>query len=227
MKDIVENLINFKDLGYKDFHSKLMPTVSKDKIIGVRIPILKKYAKEIYKLGDYNDFLRELPHNYYEENNLHAFIIAEIKDYNECINLTEKFLPYIDNWATCDTFLPKCFFKNKSDLLNRIRVWINSNHVYTVRFAIKLLMSLFLDCDFKEEYLSLVASVKSEEYYVRMMIAWYFQTAISKKYDSAIVYLEKGILDAWTHNKAIQKSIESYRIKKEQKEYLKKLKKQA
>ena len=222
--DINKRLQSLRDENYKNFHSKLMPTVSEDKIIGIKIPILKQYAKEIAKNQAIGEFLKDLPHAYYEENNLHAFIIASEKDYQKCIVSVEEFLPYIDNWATCDSLIPKCFKKNKDKLLSKILVWIKTNHTYTVRFAIKLLMSLYLDENFKEEYLELVSNVRSNEYYVNMMIAWYFQTALTKQYDSAIKYLVDKKLPVWVHNKAIQKSIESFRISEDKKQYLKSLK---
>ena len=220
-EEIQEKLFEFKDLKYKEFHSKLIPTVSTDKIIGVRVPVLRKFAKDFSKDAKSREFLKILPHRYYEEDNLHAFIIEEIKDFKTAICETEKFLPYIDNWATCDMFFPKVFRKNKSSLLPYMKKWINSDKTYTVRYAIGLYMKLFLHDDFKEEYMEKVSSVKSEEYYIKMMVAWYFATALSNQYEIAIKYLKENRLDKWTHNKAIQKAIESNRIPKETKDYLK------
>ena len=222
---IKKKLLSFQDLGYKEFHSKLMPTIDKERIIGVRVPIIRKYAKELFKSGNYVNFLNDLPHYYYEENNLHAFIIEQIEDYNLCILEIERFLPFIDNWATCDMLTPKCFNKNKIDLYNKIKSWIKSNDVYAVRYAIKTLMTFYLDKDFKLEQLELIQSIKSEEYYIKMAIAWYMATALAKQYDSAIKVIKSNNLDNWVHNKSIQKAIESYRIDNETKKYLKSLKK--
>jgi len=216
--NIEKKLFEMQDLKYKEFHSKLMPNINPDLIIGVRIPELRKFAKEIYLATDFSDML---PHTYYEENNLHAFLIEQIEDFNTALLKTEKFLPYIDNWATCDSFLPKAFKKNKEKLLPKIYEWIKSEHTYTVRYAIGLLLKLFLDDDFKKDYPELVAKVKSEEYYINMMIAWYFATALAKQYNDTIPYIEKRKLPAWIHNKTIQKAIESNRITKETKAYLK------
>ena len=223
ISEIRKALLEMQDISYKEFHSKLMPTINPDVIIGVRTPVLRKYLKEI-KNEDTNTFLNDLPHKYYEENNLHAFLIAEIKDFDDCIKELDKFLPFIDNWATCDCLKPKFFKKNRDKLLIKIKEWIKSNDTYTVRFAIGMLMTHFLDEDFKEEYLKTVASVTSDEYYINMMIAWYFATALAKQYDSAFPYIENKILPDWVHNKTIQKAVESYRISDSQKKVLKALK---
>ena len=217
---IKKKLFELQDLGYKEFHSKLMPNIPKEKIIGIRVPVLKDLAKSIK--DDILEFMENLPHEYYEENNLHAFLIAGIEDYDKCIYELERFLPYIDNWATCDSLRPKCFSVNKDKLPDKIREWIKSSHSYTVRFSIEMLMVHFLDDNFKKEYSDMVAAVKSDDYYVNMMIAWYFATALAKQYDSVIPYIEEKKLDKWVHNKAIQKSIESNRIFN--KDYLRKLK---
>lgn len=222
--NIQKELFKLQDTDYRDFHTKLMPKVDKETIIGIRIPVLRKFAKDYFKSGQFEDFLKELPHKYYEENNIHAFLIEQIKDFETAINEVEKFLPYINNWATCDCFQPKVFKKNKEKLLCHIRNWMRSDKTYTVRYGINQLMTHFLDDDFREEYQLLVVNVKSEEYYINMMRAWYFATALTKQYDSAIKIIEAKKLDAWTHNKAIQKACESYRIIPETKEYLKKLK---
>lgn len=224
MTDIQKQLFAMQDLEYKAFHSKLMPTVDEDKIIGIRIPILRKFANNFAKTDKAKMFVEDLPHTYYEENNLHAFVLEKEKDFDTAIRLTEEFLPYIDNWATCDMFSPKIFKKHKAEILPYAKKWMKSGHTYTIRYGIGILMNLFLDEDFDEKYLELVASVKSEEYYVNMMIAWYFATALAKRYESAVKYIEQKRLDKWTHNKAIQKAVESYRVPKETKEYLKTLK---
>lgn len=206
---------------YREFSSSLMPTVEKSKVIGIRIPILRQYAKG---LEDYGDFLNELPHEYFEENNLHAFLIEREKDFDRCIELIDTFLPYIDNWATCDSMKPKTLKKEPEKLLKYIKKWIQSKYVYAVRYAINLLMSFYLDGNFDKEYLEIVASVKSNEYYINMMRAWYFATALAKRYQETLPYIENYALDTWTHNKTIQKATESLRIAKEQKQYLKTLK---
>ena len=217
-----EELFKLQDKKYQELQYKIIPNV--DNIIGVRTPELRKLAKKLVKENNYKSFLEELPHKYFDENQLHAFIISELKDFNECIDYTNKFLPYIDNWATCDQMSPKVFKKNKDNLLKEIKVWIKSKETYTIRFAIGMLMSYFLDEDFDKKYLELVSKIKSKEYYVNMMIAWYFATALAKQYDEAIKYIENNKLDVWVHNKTIQKAIESYRITEQQKEYLRALK---
>lgn len=219
---ITEHLFSLQDLGYRDFQARLMPTIDKETIIGVRTPALRKFAKQIAKTGDAAAFISQLPHKYYEENNLHAFIVEQIADYDEAIRQTERFLPYIDNWATCDSFSPKIFKKHTTELLDNVKVWIKSTHTYTCRFGIEMLMSFYLDDLFKPEYAEMVASVRSDEYYVKMMIAWYFATALTKQYDATIGYITGKRLDVWCHNKTIQKAIESYCISDEQKAFLKK-----
>ena len=219
-----KRLFEMQDIKYRDFNSKLIPTVNKNTIIGVRTPDLRKLAKELISHPDVSVFLDSLPHTYYEENNLHAFLIEQITDYNICIRQVNRFLSYIDNWATCDSFMPKIFKKEPKRTLCNIKFWISSTDTYVVRFGIGMLMRLFLDNDFSAEYLKLVSEIKSEAYYVNMMIAWFFATALVKQYDSAIVFLEKKCLPVWTHNKTIQKARESFRITKEKKEYLNTLK---
>ncbi len=219
--DILKELFKLQDLKYKDFHSKLMPDIDKELVIGVRVPDLRKLAKEFFKEKESREFIENLPHKYYEENNIHAFVVEQIKDFNEAVCETERFLPYVDNWATCDMFLPKVFKKHKEELLVKITEWIKSDKPYVVRYAIVLLMKLYLDEDFKEEYLNMVASVKIEHYYVKMAIAWYFATALAKQYAFAVKYITDKKLEKWTHNKAIQKAIESRVIAKDIKEYLK------
>lgn len=223
MTDIQKLLFRVADEGYKKFNSALIPTVDPQTVIGVRTPELRKYAREIAKTPAAADFLRTLPHAYYEENNLHAYIIEGIKDFGEALSETERFLPYIDNWATCDTFTPKAFKKRPEELLVKIREWLGGGHTYTVRYAIGLLMSLYLDEAFDPEYPALVAAVKSEEYYINMMIAWYFATALAKQKDAALVYLTERRLSPWVHNKTIQKAVESNRIDGEFKTFLKSL----
>ncbi len=224
MTDIQQKLFKMQDLEYKKFHSGLMPQTNPDTIIGVRTPLIRSMIKEL-DIEDVEKFLNsKLPHLYYEENNLHVFLISKIKNYDDCINELEKFLPYIDNWATCDSLRPVCFNKNKDNLLIKIDSWIKSRHTYTVRFAIEMLMIHFLDKDFQEDYLTKVAQIKSDEYYVNMMIAWYFATALAKQYNSTVKILENRRLSTWIHNKTIQKALESFRITDEQKKYLRSLK---
>ena len=221
--DLHKELKKLQDLKYRDMQVKIIPTVEPSSIIGVRTPELKAMAKEILKSGDYEDFLKDLPHIYFEENQLHAFIISGMKDADECFEELEKFLPYVDNWATCDQMSPKVFKKRKDELLKRIKVWIASDETYTIRFGVGMLMEHFLDDDYDVKYASMVAKIRSDEYYVNMMIAWYFATALAKQYETIVPFIEKKKLDKWTHNKAIQKSVESYRITDEQKAYLKTL----
>ena len=224
MNKIIEDLLKLQDNKYKEFQSKLIPTSNVDTFIGVRTPELRNYAKDLIKTNSYKDFINELPHKYFDENQLHAFIISELKDYDECIKNINIFLPYVDNWATCDQMSPKIFKKNKDKLIEEINKWIKSSKTYTIRFGIGMLMQYYLDEDFKKDYLKLVSKIKSKEYYVNMMIAWYFATALAKQYKDTIPYIENKVLDPWTHNKTIQKALESNRITKEQKEYLRELK---
>ena len=219
-----ELLFQLQDKGYRDFHSKLIPTIPVETIIGVRIPTIRKLAKEYGKDPESLEFLKQLPHAYYDENILHALLVAEIKDYEVCVKEVECFLPYVDNWAVCDIFSPKVFRKNKDKLIEKIKKWAASEHPYTCRFGMEMLMTHFLDEDFRVEYLEIPAAVHSGEYYVNMMIAWFYATALAKQWDAAVGYIEKKCLDPWTHNKTIQKARESYRITREQKEYLKTLK---
>ena len=224
MEKIENELFKLQDKKYQEVQAKLIPTRNPNTIIGVRTPELRKYAKDLLKNNEYKEFLKELPHKYFDENQLHAFIISGIKDYDECINYVNQFLPYIDNWATCDQMSPKIFKKNHDILLKEIKNWIKSKETYIIRFGIGMLMQHFLNEDFDPEYLELVSNIKSKEYYVNMMIAWYFATALAKKYEVTISYIENKKLDVWCHNKTIQKAIESYRITPEQKEYLRSLK---
>ena len=221
---MIEELFKLQDIKYREVQVKTITNIDSDTIIGVRTSDLRKMAKELYKSNNYKEFLEDLPHKYFEENQIHAFIIFEIKDYDECIKELNKFLPYIDNWATCDQGISKIFKKHTDELLKEIKIWIKSKHTYTIRFGISSLMRYYLDDKFKPEYLEMVSKIRSDEYYVNMMIAWYFATALAKQYNDAIKYLENNKLDKWTHNKTIQKAIESYRITNEQKEYLRSLK---
>lgn len=219
-----ELLFQLQDKGYRDFQSKLIPTIPAETIIGVRIPAIRKLAKEYGKDPESVEFLKQLPHTYYDENILHALLVAEVKDYEVCVKEVERFLPYVDNWAVCDIFSPKVFRKNKDKLIDKIIEWTASSHPYICRFGMEMLMTHFLDEDFRVEYLEVPAAVHSKEYYVNMMIAWFYATALAKQWDATIGYIEDQRLDTWTHNKTIQKARESYRITPEQKEYLKTLK---
>lgn len=222
--EIREELFRMQDVEYRDFQSKLIPNVDVTYFIGVRTPALRGYAKQLSKRDDISGFLEELPHRYFDENQLHAFLLSEMKDYRQCVKEVDKFLPYVDNWATCDQMSPKIFRKNRPELLKQIRKWLRSDRTYTIRFGIGMLMEHFLDADFDPEYPEMVAKLRSDEYYINMMIAWYFATALAKQYEAVLPFIENRRLDTWTHNKAIQKSVESRRITPEQKEYLKSLK---
>ena len=226
MESIQSRLLSMQDTAYRDFNAKLIPTVDPKLMIGIRTPLLRKLAKDLFKTEPKQAaaFMQTLPHRYFEENNLHAFLIENIKDFDTAIAETERFLPFIDNWATCDSFSPSIFKKYPDAVYQKILTWIQSAHTYTVRYAINLLLSNYLDEMFKPEMLDLVASVKSEEYYINMMIAWYFSFALIKQYDAALPYIKKQTLDPFTHNKTIQKAIESRRIPAEIKDYLRTLK---
>ena len=237
MTSIQKELYKLQDKKYKDFQKNLIPTVEKESIIGVRTPDLKKYAKELSKDKSIDKFLNDLPHKYFDENQLHAFILSEEKDFDTCVKNVNNFLPYIDNWATCDQLSPKCFKKNKDELLKYISKWIKSKKAYTIRFAIEMLMSHFLDEDFDKKYLEMVSKIKfkskfknidvkldPDKYYVEMMIAWYFATALAKQYEDAMPYIKKKTLIPWTHNKTIQKAKESFRVSDAHKRELEKLK---
>ena len=224
IKEIRQGLFALKDEKYKEFQKKLIPTVDENTVIGVRTPVLRKYAKDVSGTPGAVIFMQTLPHEYYEENNLHGMLIETMKDYDECIAYLDEFLPYVDNWATCYLISPRVFKKHKDELLVKIKEWMASDRVYTIRFGMEMLMTHFLDEDFKPEYLGMAADVHSEEYYVNMMIAWFFATALAKQYEASLPYIENHCMDRWTHNKTIQKAIESYRITDEQKRYLKSLK---
>ena len=212
-----KQLFELQDLKYRDFHSKLMPETDKETVIGIRTPVLREFAGT----SEAEAFLRQLPHRYYEENNLHMMLITGIKDYEKCMEEIQRFLPCIDNWATCDYPAPKCFARHKDQVLEEAKRWISSGETYVIRYGIGMLMRLFLDEDFSSEYLEMAAAVQSQEYYVNMMIAWYFATALAKQWDATVPYIEQHKLSDWVHRKTVQKAVESYRITPEQKEYLK------
>lgn len=221
--NITAFLLSHKDASYRDFTCKLIPNISKDSIIGVRTPVLRKYAKDIHTTQEADLFLQSLPHSFLEQNHLHAFLIEQEKDICKALKLTENFLPYVDNWATCDCFRPKIFKKHLDTVYENILIWIKSDHVYTKRYAIGVLLSFYLDSHFDIEHLKLVSDIKSDKYYINMMIAWYFATAIAKQPKHAIPYIEQRKLDKWTHNKAITKACESFRVDDNTKSYLKTL----
>ena len=224
IEEIRKELFALQDEKYRAFQVKLFPTLNPESIIGVRTPDLRSYAKKLLKQEEIAEFLSDLPHRYFDENQLHAFIISEMKDYERCIGEVKSFLPYVDNWATCDQMSPKVFKKHLPELLVCIIEWIRSDETYTIRFGVGMLLEHYLDDAFSLEYPEMVAGLRSSEYYVNMMIAWYFSTALAKQYEVILPFIENRRLDTWTHNKAIQKALESYRITPEQKEYLKGLK---
>ena len=224
MTTIRQRLLALQDLPYREFHLPLIPNVPPEKVIGIRTPVLRALAKELSGTPEAAAFLEALPHEYYEENNLHGFLLCRIRDYHECVRQIDRFLPCVDNWATCDSISPACFGRDPEALERDIRRWIASGRTYTVRFGLRCLMNHFLDERFRPEHLDLAASVRSEEYYVNMMTAWFFATALAKQYGAALPFLENRVLDPWVHNKTIQKARESFRITPEQKEYLKTLK---
>ena len=223
---ITQGLRKLKDENYRAFHAKLIPEIPYETIIGVRTPALRSYAKQVAKLPEAETFIQELPHTYYEENNLHGALLSLLyrKDIEEFLEQLERFLPYVDNWATCDMLSPKIFKKFLPRVYEKVIEWLKSDHTYTVRFGIVTLLGYYLDDAFEPEMLDLVASVKSEEYYIKMAVAWYFSIALVKQYDITIPYIEKQVLEPWTHNKSIQKAIESRRISTEKKQYLRGLK---
>ena len=221
--EILQRLKDMQDITYRGFQAKLVPTVDKENIIGVRIPDLRKLAKEFSKREDIDDFLTALPHKYYDENQLHALIICLTKDYTKCLEQFKAFLPYIDNWAVCDQSMPKTFKKHRDELLPQIYEWLESKQTYTVRFGIKALMDCFLDDAFDVKYPTRIAQIKTDEYYIHMMVAWYFATALAKQYDAIVPFFETPVLEKQTHNKAIQKARESYRVTPEHKDHLKTL----
>lgn len=225
MTDIVSQLFALQDKEYAEFQSKLLPTVPRETIIGVRTPELRRMAKQVSKTPDAQEFLQTLPHRYFDENQLHAFVLCEEKEFDRCIALLGQFLPYVDNWATCDQLSPKCLKKHTQELLQYTRKWMASDHIYTIRFGIGMLMRYFLDEAFIPKYLKWVADIQSQEYYIRMMQAWFFATSLAKQWEATLPYIEQHRLHPWTHDKTIQKAIESYRITDEQKALLKTLRK--
>ncbi|MBR4462922.1 MAG: DNA alkylation repair protein [Erysipelotrichaceae bacterium] len=218
-----DRLMEVKDDAYREFQIKLVPNIAPETILGVRTPEMRKIAKEVFGSPDRDAFLNDLPHRYYEENLIHFFVISMIRDFDECVQAVETFLPYVDCWPVSDQATPKSFAKNHQKVLPYIRKWIASDHVYTARFGIRMLMNEFLNEDFHKEYLELVANKKGEDYYLKMMVAWYFATALAKRYDETVPYFEDRRLDDWVHKKAIQKAVESFRVTDEHKEYLKSL----
>lgn len=220
---VKNELFSLSDSKFAAFHSRLIPNISPESIIGVRTPVLREYAKKIYGTEIAEEFLKTLPHSFYDENNLHAFLIEKISDYKCLIYELDRFLPFIDNWATCDMLSPKVFAQHRKELSAKVPEWLSSDRTYTVRFGVRMLMLHFLTDDFSPEYPKIIAGLKSTQYYVNMMRAWYFAEALAKQYDEIIPFLENRILDEWTHNKAIRKAIESCRITEEQKNYLRKL----
>ena len=224
MKNDIESMLYaLVDNVYRDFNSKLIPNISTEKIIGVRTPVLRKFAKDMIRLGMEGDFIKRLPHKYFEENQLHAFILSDLKDFEIAVKEVDRFLFYVDNWATCDQMSPKIFIKNTDKLLNYIKKWIKSKHTYMVRFGVLCLMRYFLDDRFDIKYSDMVANINSKEYYVNMMRAWYFATAAAKQFDIVLPYFQKDKIDEWTRQRAIQKALESYRVTDEHKQKLRAL----
>ena len=222
--DIQRRLFALADPVYRDFQCRLTPSITKERVIGVRTPALRALARELRGTDEAAAFLRALPHEYYDENNLHGYLISELGDYDEAVAAVDAFLPQVDNWATCDGLSPRVFRKHRAELWNKIPEWLASDRTYTERFGIGMLMNHFLDADFRPEALTRAAVLRSDEYYVNMMIAWFFATALAKQWDAALPYLTQRRLDRWCHNKTIQKAVESYRITDEQKAYLRTLK---
>lgn len=222
--DITQQLFAMQDKEYRDFHAHLLPTVERDNIIGIRVPMIKAFASKLYKASAYSDFLSALPHDYFDENALHAQIINLIKDYDECMTELERFLPFVDNWAVCDALKPKVFKAHSPEVEAKAYEWLNSDKTYTVRYAINAFMSLTEPYAFKYEHMQKISALRSDEYYIKMMQAWYFAEALTKNYDTAVLFIKDNKLDKWTHNKAIQKARESYRISPETKAYLNTLK---
>ena len=221
MNELQQKLFGMRDAAYAAFIAKLTPGFPPSHFIGVRVPLLRTFARSFAKEDAASQsFLSHLPHSYYEEDMLHGMLISLVKDYDRCLDLTDRFLPYVDNWAVCDTLSPKVFAKHKAQLLENILRWSSSSHTYTCRFGLRMLMTHFLDEDYKPEYLEIAAGVHSEEYYVNMMVAWYFATALAKQWEAVIPYIEERRLTQWCHNKSIQKAVESNRITPEQKDHL-------
>lgn len=224
MSPLLQSLFALRDEAYAAFHSRLIPTVDPSLVIGIRIPVLRKFAKEYYKNPEHEVFLNALPHRFYDENMLHTLLLSQMNDFDACLEAVERFLPYIDNWAVCDILSPKVFARHKAELLPKIRLWSASPDVYTCRFGLEMLMTHFLDADFQPGFLQIAANARGDDYYVRMMVAWFFATALAKQWQAAIPFLQSPTLEPWTHNKTIQKARESFRISKQQKDYLSTLK---
>lgn len=222
--NIKNKLFEMSEKDFQKFNSKLIPSIDSKTVIGVKTLYLRKIAKELYRSGEYTEYLLDIPHKYFEENQIHAFVIAEINDFDTCVKEIEHFLPYIDNWATCDQLSPKVFRKHTKELMEYIKKWISSSHTYTIRFAVNMLMRYYLDKDYEVLYSNMVAEIEHEDYYVNMARAWYFATALAKHKEIILPYIENKVLDIWTHNKTIQKAVESFRIEPRLKEYLKTLK---
>lgn len=225
--NIREEILSLKEEAYGDFQAALVPNIERERIIGVRIPILRGLAKRLKGLPEVKEFLHTLPHKYYEENLLHIILIEDIRSYDEVIEEIERFLPYMDCWAVTDDRVPKVVTKHRDELIGKVYEWVNSKETYTCRYGLHMLMSQYLDADFKPEYNELAATVCSDEYYVNMMNAWYFATALAKQWDATVPFIENNRLDMWTHNKAIQKAIESYRVTEEHKAYLRTLRRRS
>lgn len=226
MNELQQHLFGMRDAAYAAFIAKLTPGFPPSHFIGVRVPLLRTIARSFAKEEAASQrFLSHLPHSYYEEDMLHGMLISLVKDYDRCLDLTDRFLPYVDNWAVCDTLSPKVFAKYKAQLLENILRWSSSSHTYTCRFGLRMLMTHFLDDSFSADFLEIPAAIRSEEYYVKMMVAWFFATALAKQWEATLPYLENRQLDPWTHRKTIQKAIESYRIPPERKDYLRTLRK--
>lgn len=223
IEELREELFKYRDEKFQVFQAKLLPTLEPGTVIGVKTPVLRALASRLYAENDYSEILAALPHEYFEEEQLHAFLISEIKDFELCMEKLNEFLPFVDNWATCDQMSPKCFKKHTAELLVQIRLWLTSERTYTLRFAIAMLMRYYLDDDFDPEYPRLLSALRTDEYYVKMMIAWYFATALAKQYEAVIPVFENNELEPWTHNKALQKAMESYRISDERKKHLRTL----
>ena len=225
VKDRIKSFLQEqKNQKLKDFNAKLIPNINADCVLGISLPLIRKFAKELFATCDCTPFLQDLPHKFHEENHLHAFLIEQVKDFDECLKLTKDFLPFVDNWAVCDCFKPPVFKSNKQKLLIEIKKWLTYTHTYIIRFGVSMLLTHYLDGDFTPDLLESVAQINSQDYYVKMVVAWYFATALAKQYDYAIKYLQERRLSSWVHNKTIRKAIESFRITQEQKQYLKTLK---
>lgn len=223
-KYVQDSLMKMSDEEYRVFQMNLIPNIIEQTVIGVRIPLLRRFAKKLIENEMAQEFMVSLPHKYYDENNLHVFLIEQMSDFDCVLHELERFLPYVDNWATCDLIRPYVFKRNTDKLIEHLRQWICSQSVYTVRFAICTLMNYFLDEAFELEQLDMVAGIESSDYYINMARSWYFAEALAAQYDSALPYLEQNKLDLWTHNKTIQKALDSKKISAETKVLLRKLK---